>query len=242
MNAKLEIIAFTVDCCEKIQAAGAHRIELCANPLEGGTTPSAGMIREARRRCQIDLFPIIRPRGGDFLYTDAEYETMKQDIRYCRSHSCDGVVLGLLLADGRVDYHRTARLVELAYPMEVTFHRAFDRSRDPFEALETIEKTGCTRLLTSGQRATASEGAALLSALIQAADDGLRIMPGSGIRSDNLAALMQEVAATEWHSSARKTIPGNMQYASPDMPEAGPITVVDEAEVTRLVQLMHAGS
>lgn len=242
MKATLEIIAFTVDCCEKIQAAGAQRIELCANPLEGGTTPSAGMIRAARNRCQIDLFPIIRPRGGDFLYSDAEFDAMQHDILLCRSLSCNGVVLGLLLPDGRIDYERTARLVEQAYPMDVTFHRAFDRSRDPLEALDAIVQTGCTRILTSGQQATAAEGAALLKTLIETAGDRIGILPGSGIRSDNLATLMDLVPATEWHSSARKLVPGYMEYSNTHLPDSGPITVADEAEITRLVQLLAARS
>jgi copper homeostasis protein len=137
---------------------GADRIELCDNLAEGGTTQSKAVIKHCRQKLDIQLFPIIRPRGGDFLYTDGEFEIMYNDIELCKELNCDGVVIGLLKTDGSIDVERTSRLVNLAYPMEVTFHRAFDRCRDPFEALEQLIQIGCSRILTSGQKPTAPEG------------------------------------------------------------------------------------
>ena len=131
----LEIIAFNIQSCATIQNAGAQRIELCGNPTEGGTTPSYGFIKAAREVTGIQLFPIIRPRGGDFLYSNEEFEIMKSEIKLCKEFGCDGVVIGLLNADGTIDKKRTAALVSLAYPLEVTFHRAFDRVKDMYIAL-----------------------------------------------------------------------------------------------------------
>ena len=162
MNFKLEVIAFNIESCKLAQQSGAYRIELCDNPSEGGTTPSIGMIKAAREKVDIELFPIIRPRGGDFLYSDDEFEIMKEDILQCKKIGCDGVVIGLLNADGNVDKIRTSQLVNLAYPMSVTFHRAFDRANDPFKAMEDIIECGCERILTSGQQPTASEGIELM--------------------------------------------------------------------------------
>ena len=132
------------------QQAGAHRIELCDNPSEGGTTPSYGFIKAAREKLSIELFVMVRPRGGDFFYSGDEFEIMKEDIKMCRQLGCDGIVIGLLKKDGSVDKKRCRELVVLAYPLGVTFHRAFDRTKDPFRALEDIIETGCERILTSG--------------------------------------------------------------------------------------------
>lgn len=212
---KVEIIAFTIEACSVIAEAGANRIELCANPAEGGTTPSYGMIKSAREAAGISLFPIIRPRGGDFLYSDAEFRIIEEDVKLCKQLGCDGVVLGLLHKDGSIDVKRTARLVEIAYPMEVTFHRAFDHCRDPFEALEQLIKIGCNRILTSGQKPLATEGAALLAELVEKAADRIIIMPGSGVRPDNIAALAQKTGAVEFHSSLRTRMPSAMDYRQP---------------------------
>lgn len=217
---KVEIIAFTIEACSLIEEAGANRIELCANPAEGGTTPSYGFIKKAREAVNISLFPIIRPRGGDFLYTDAEYSVMEEDIRLCRQVGCDGVVIGLLHKDGSIDKKRTAKLVETAYPMEVTFHRAFDHCRDPFEAVEQLVEIGCQRILTSGQKPLATEGADLLADLIKAADGRIIIMPGSGVRPGNIAALAQKTGAEEFHSSLRKMVPTGMDYLQPSFGDA----------------------
>ena len=203
MNFKLEVIGFTIEGCIIAQSTGVHRIELCDNPEEGGTTASYGFIKEARKKLQIDLFPIIRPRGGDFLYNDDEFEIMKTDIKVCKDLGCDGVVIGMLTADNKVDKRRCRLLVEQAYPLSVTFHRAFDKTIDPFEAIKDIIEIGCERILTSGQKPNAVEGKEMIAHLIRSADDRIIIMPGSGIRSDNIVAIAETTDATEFHSSAR---------------------------------------
>jgi len=190
MNRILEIIGFTTDGCIKAQAAGADRIELCDNPHEGGTTPSAGFITAARKILRIPVYVMIRPRGGDFHYSDQEFDIMRSDIQYCKQAGCDGVVLGILTKEGHVDKKRTAILTGYAYPMGVTFHRAFDRCADAFKALDDIIETGCERILTSGQQRTALQGAARIHELISKADDRIIIMPGSGISSGNISDLL----------------------------------------------------
>lgn len=190
----LEIIAFNIQSCATIQNAGAQRIELCGNPTEGGTTPSYGFIKAAREVTGIQLFPIIRPRGGDFLYSNEEFEIMKSEIKLCKEFGCDGVVIGLLNADGTIDKKRTAALVSLAYPLEVTFHRAFDRVKDMYIALEDVIEAGCGRILTSGLFPTAEQGMGNLQKLVEAANNRIVIMPGSGVRSDNINIIAQKQA------------------------------------------------
>ena len=194
---------------------GADRIELCNNLAEGGTTQSEAVIKHCREKLNIQIFPIVRPRGGDFLYTHDEFQIMLNDINTCKELNCDGVVIGLLNSDGSIDVDRTNRLVELAYPMEVTFHRAFDRCRDPFEALEQLIAMGCTRILTSGQHQTAPEGIDLIAQLVRTADERIVIMPGSGVRKENIQHLAQQTGANEFHSSLRKKVGSKMQYRHP---------------------------
>lgn len=194
---------------------GADRIELCDNLSEGGTTQSYGTIKLCREKLPVALFPIIRPRGGDFFYSADEYEVMLHDVKMCKDLGCDGVVIGLLNADGSVDINRTKKLVDLAYPMEVTFHRAFDRCLDPFEALEQLIAIGCTRILTSGQRPAAPDGAELIAELIKKAEDRIVIMPGSGVRKENIRSLAEKTGAVEFHSSLRAKVEGRMQYRHP---------------------------
>ncbi|MFM7709342.1 MAG: copper homeostasis protein CutC [Ferruginibacter sp.] len=236
----LEVIAFTIESCLIAAQRGANRIELCSGPAEGGTTPSAGFIQAARAATHIALFPIIRPRGGDFHYSDAEFEAMKTDIRLCKQLGCDGVVIGLLQADGTIDETRTGILVDLAYPMEVTFHRAFDRTRDAGEALEAIIRCGCTRILTSGQRNTAVEGADLIRQLIDQANNRLIIMPGSGVRSTTLHALHAQTGATEYHSSARIAQSSTMTYVSTTMQESLQHAEVDGEEVQQMATILQS--
>lgn len=194
---------------------GADRIELCNNLHEGGTTQSLGTIKLCREKLEVALFPIIRPRGGDFFYSADEYEVMLRDVQLCRQLSCDGVVIGLLNPDGSIDIERTKKLVDLAYPLDVTFHRAFDRCRDPFEALEQLIDAGCTRILTSGQQPAAPDGAGLIAELVKKAEDRIAIMPGSGVRKENILALAQNTGAVEFHSSLRTKVQGGMQYKHP---------------------------
>jgi len=194
---------------------GADRIELCANLAEGGTTPSYAHIKKCREAFDIALFPIIRPRGGDFLYTKNEFEIMTNDIKLCKELGCDGVVIGLLNMDGTIDVARTSELIELAYPLEVTFHRAFDRCKDPFIALEELIGIGCQRILTSGQRPTVSEGVDLIAELNKKADDRIIIMPGSGVRKENIKMLAEKTGCLELHSSLRGKIRSPMQFIHP---------------------------
>jgi len=194
---------------------GADRIELCANLAEGGTTPSYAHIKKCRETFDIALFPIIRPRGGDFLYTKDEFEIMKNDIKLCKELDCEGIVIGLLNMDGTIDMTRTSELVELAYPLEVTFHRAFDRCKDPFVALEELIEIGCQRILTSGQKPTVSEGIDLIAGLNKKADDRIIILPGSGVRKDNIKILAEKTGCIEFHSSLRGKTKSPMQFIHP---------------------------
>jgi len=194
---------------------GADRIELCANLAEGGTTPSYALIKKCREAFSIPLFPIIRPRGGDFLYTKDEFEIMKNDIKLCKELGCEGIVIGLLNMDGTIDMTRTSELIELAYPLEVTFHRAFDRCKDPFVALEELIEIGCQRILTSGQKPTVSEGVDLIAELNEKAEDRIIIMPGSGLRKENIKMLAEKTGCIEFHSSLRGKIKSPMQFVHP---------------------------
>lgn len=234
MSYELEIIGFDIDSCSIAQAMGATRIELCANPSEGGTTPSHGMIEQAKKTCSIPVFPIIRPRGGDFLYTKEEFEAMKTDIKTCLSLGCEGVVIGMLLPDGSVDVERTQELVAVAGKMEVTFHRAFDRVSDPFKSLENIIIIGCKRILTSGLYQTALEGKEILKQLVEKAEDRIKIMPGSGVRSSNVVQLAAATGAKAFHSSARTSIKSKMMYSNPNMFEDLTHATIDADEVRKL--------
>lgn len=236
---QLEVIAFNIQSCLIAEIAGAHRIELCDNPGEGGTTPSFGMISMARESTSLQLYPIIRPRGGDFLYSDDEFAIMTRDVQVCKELGCDGVVLGLLNADGTVDTERTSRLVHAAYPMGVTFHRAFDRVYDHRKALEDVIRCGCERILTSGLQPTVSEGIDTLKSLTDQADGRIIIMPGSGLRSSNLAEIAQKTGAVEFHSSARKQLASTMSYQSPKMGEQLQQVMLDEEEVRQMKLILQ---
>jgi len=232
---KLEVIASNIESCLTVQKAGAHRIELCDNPGEGGTSPSYGFLKNARALVSIDLYPMIRPRGGDFLYTHEEFEIMKEDILRCKELECDGVVFGMLNADGTVDKKRSAELVELAYPLGVTFHRAFDRTRDAFEALETIIDIGCERILTSGLTPNVTEGTSMLTQLVEAADNRITIMPGSGVKSSNINALATQTRAVEFHTSARIMAASKMNYLNKEMKEDLQSVMADEDEIRKIL-------
>lgn len=194
---------------------GADRIELCANLAEGGTTPSFGTIIKCREAFDILLYPIIRPRGGDFLYGDDEFEIMLKDTGLCKQSGCDGVVIGLLLSDGSIDVKRTAKLIETAYPLGVTFHRAFDRCKDPFDAMGQLIQIGCERILTSGQQPSADDGLDLIAQLNKQADDRIIIMPGSGVRKENIKMLAEKTGCSEFHSSLRGKQKSNMEFIHP---------------------------
>lgn len=242
MNYKLEVIGFTLESCIVAQQAGAHRIELCDNPAEGGTTPSYGFIKAAREKLQIDLYSMIRPRGGDFLYSDEEFEIMCEDVKVCKSLMCDGVVFGILNADGTVDRKRNAKLLELAYPMGVTFHRAFDRTNNAFEALETLIDLGFERVLTSGLKPTVTEGKELLKALVEKAAERIIVMPGSGIRSNNIKEIAAITGASEFHSSARKQVDSKMNYINEEMNEKLTAVLTDGEEIKKILTELNGFS
>lgn len=237
---ELEVIAFDLASCRIAELRGADRIELCANPHEGGTTQSYGTIAVARGITSIQLFPIIRPRGGDFLYSDDEFKAMVADVQQCAQLGCDGVVIGMLRADGTVDAERCAELVRQAGTMEVTFHRAFDRVRDPMAALEDVVEIGCTRILTSGLRPDVDLGKEMLRALVDAAGDRITIMPGSGVRAANIAELVRFTGARAFHSSARTTMPSVMAYTNTAMAEDLSTVTIDGDEVAELRRILDS--
>lgn len=223
------------------QKGGANRVELCENLWEGGTTPSAGTIAIARKNLTIQLFVIIRPRGGDFLYSDDEFEVMKHDILTAKQLGADGIVTGILTADGRVDIPRMKELKELADPLPITFHRAFDMVADPYQALEDCIALGMDRILTSGLEKSAIEGMELIAELVQKAAGRIRIMPGSGINEKNVHKLVQYTGVKEVHFSAMRTVDSQMEYRQANVfmggvmrPPEFLITVTDPAKVERV--------
>jgi copper homeostasis protein len=215
MNYTIEIATSDFITTQSAVQGGADRIELCANLAEGGTTPSYGTIRHCRESFDVSLYPIIRPRGGDFLYTAAEFSIMLEEVKLCKQLGCDGVVIGLLNADGTIDVKRTAALITTAYPLGVTFHRAFDRCANPFEALEQLIEIGCERILTSGQQPAAPDGIELIAELNRLAGHRIIIMPGSGVRKENIKMLAEKTGCTEFHSSLRGKEKSKMAFIHP---------------------------
>ena len=234
--ALIEICAYSLADALTAQSAGADRIELCADASVGGITPSAGIIQTARELLSIPLFVMIRPRGGDFVYSDSEFAAMTRDIEFCRNLKVDGVVLGMLDSQHNVDRARTAELVAAARPMETTFHRAFDLTADPAQALEDVIAAGCSRILTSGHRPTAIEGAVEIAKLITAANGRITVMPGSGVRSTKLADLARHTGATEFHSSAR-AVAATAKASNTIEQTFGELHPIDADEVQRLRQV-----
>jgi copper homeostasis protein len=213
----LEVCAGSLASALAAQKGGAFRIELCDNLYEGGTTPSIGTIELARQMLSIRLHVIIRPRGGDFLYSEMEYQIIKRDIERCKQAGVDGVVIGFLTADGKIDIERTLEIVQLARPMAVTFHRAFDMAVDPFEALEDLKFTGVDRILTSGQKNQAPDGAELISQLIEKSEDKIIIMPGGGLSEHNISDFAHKVKASEYHATLRHTVESGMNFRRDDV-------------------------
>jgi copper homeostasis protein len=211
----------SVESAINAQIAGADRVELCDNMLEGGTTPSYGTILSAIENLALGLHIIIRPRGGDFLYTDQEYDIMRRDIELCGEYGADGVVIGILRSDGTIDIERTAKLIELASPMSVTFHRAFDMCTDPIQGLNDIISTGASRVLTSGQKDKVPEGSELIRKLVKQAGSKIIIMPGSGLDETNIAEMARITGASEFHLTGRKVIDSDMTFRRDGIPMGG---------------------
>jgi copper homeostasis protein len=210
----LEVCANSVTSALAAQDGGAFRVELCDNLHEGGTTPSYGQIAMARKLLQIKLYPLIRPRPGDFLYSDIEFEVMKADVKYCIEAGCDGIVIGILNADSTIDKPRCAELVKIAKAkgLGVTFHRAIDMCADMPQALEDIIEIGCERILTSGGKSSAIEGSNVIAHLIEKAAGRIIIMPGAGVNENTVADLIHFTNAKEIHSSARSKVKSKMEY------------------------------
>ena len=209
---RVEICVDSASAGFAAERGGAHRVELCANLLEGGTTPSAGTIKVTRRGLKIGLHVIIRPRGGDFLYGSEEMDAMKEDIRIAKDLGADGVVIGCLTESGDIDLAGTGELTALARPMKVTFHRAFDMCRAPSDALEALVRLGVERILTSGQEASCLEGMELIAQLQKQASGRIIIMPGGGITVRNIRRIVEATGVSEVHLSARSTVESGMSH------------------------------
>ncbi len=234
----LEICVFNTATAVAAENAGADRIELCENYANGGTTPSYGYLKTVREKISIPVFPMIRPRGGDYFHTADEIEIIRKDILLCKELGFDGVVFGILNQDGTVDHENTARLVEAAYPLEVTFHRAFDRCKNPSEALEKIIVAGCNRVLTSGQVPKVTDGLKMVKELVDQADGRIVILPGSGLNSSNVEMIIQSTGVNEVHTSARIRIPSATRFRNEKMPEDFDSDFVDATEIQRIKQLI----
>jgi len=207
----IEVCVESVDGALAAQSAGADRVELCGDLLEGGTTPSAGTIELARMKLSIGLHVIIRPRGGDFCYSEIEFETMRRDVRLAKQLGVDGVVFGLLEADGSIDELRTAELVQLAKPLSVTFHRAFDMTRDPYEALERLVGLEVERVLTTGQEESALKGLDLIADLVKKAGERIVLMPGGDLGL-HMKKVLERTRAKEIHFAALEPVESCMRH------------------------------
>ncbi|MGN0188146.1 MAG: copper homeostasis protein CutC [Candidatus Cryptobacteroides sp.] len=217
MRALLEVCAGSPESVNAAYEGGAERIELCSALGEGGVTPSAGAVSYARKFEGLKVHCLIRPRGGDFLYTAADAAAMIEDVRLMRSLGADGVVIGALLPDGSVDKELCRRLVAEADGMNVTFHRAFDMCRDPFEALETVISLGCSRILTSGLAPSALQGAGMISSLVERAAGRIIIMPGGGVNKDNAREILDRTGVREIHASASSLFGSGMTFRRGDV-------------------------
>jgi copper homeostasis protein len=213
----IEVCVDSIASAAAAERGGAGRVELCSNLLEGGVTPSAGLIELVRARTSIGLQVMVRPRGGDFCYTAEEFETMRRDIVAAKKLGADGVVVGILNADGSVDIGRTRELVELARPLSVTFHRAFDMSADLFRALESVCATGADRLLTSGGAKAALQAVEQIARLVEAARGRIAIMACGGINHHNAASIIEQTGVREIHVGLRSSVASPMLHRNPEL-------------------------
>lgn len=233
----LEICASSLESVLIADKAEASRVELCQDLELGGTTPSYGLIKSVLKETSLGVHVLVRPRSGDFVYSESEIRVIEEDIVMCRELGCSGVVVGALNPDGRVNTLLMRRWIELASPMQVVFHRAFDRANDPLEALETIIELGCDRILTSGQQENAWLGKDLLRTMVQQAGDRIEVMPGAGVNCENIRELLEYTGAKSIHASAKKLQDSNMTFHNPAfsaMNESVPVS--SEKEIERLVQ------
>lgn len=242
---KCELCSYSIEACYTAARLDVDRVEICASPAEGGVTPSMGLIKRACEIPDIETCVMIRPRGGDFLYTDEEFELMKRDINYAREAGATGVVLGILTEDGRVDVERTRLLVKEAQGMDITFHRAIDMTRDYLQAVEDVISTGCTRILTSGGYNKAIDGVANIGRAVAVAAGRIELMAGSGVTVTNALQLAM-TGIDALHFSAKKMMPGRMTYRNPFIAMGGDTSMdeyalrgVDEKEVKSIIELIH---
>jgi len=231
----IEVCAFNLESCINAEKGGAGRIELCGNPTEGGTTPAPGVLIQARKLVSIKLYPIIRPRGGYYFYSDDEIESIRQDILFCKNIGCDGISIGAQKMDGSLDLDLCKRFVEWAYPMKVSLNKAFDLSPNLNQSLEDAIESGFERILTSGGKKAAIDALDILSALMAQADNRIIIMPGCGLRSYNVAAIAAATQAKEYHSAARVDIANPLTYQNPLVHDLGSVFIASAEEV-RLIK------
>ena len=245
MTMKCELCAYSVEACRKAARLGIDRVELCASPAEGGTTPSLAAIEQASTIKGIDVSVMIRPRGGDFLYTDEEFQIMLRDIEHARQAGATGVVFGILTADGKVDIERTRQLVEAAKGMETTFHRAVDMTEDYIAAIEAVISAGCKRILTSGGYDKAIEGKENIARAVEISRGRIEIMAGSGVMAAN-AKELADLGVDALHFSAKTMVAGGMKYRNPRISMGGTAAVdefairtVDTNEVNEILKLLR---
>lgn len=212
MRYQLEICANSIQSAIAAEQGGADRVELCTNLAEGGTTPSYGQIKWCVENLDLEVWPLIRPRGGDFLYSDAEFESILEDIFYCKQIGCNGIVIGILNQNETIDTERCAKIIATASPMPVAFHRAFDMSNDLSKSLETIIQLGFVRILTSGGKENAFAGVNEIAKLVLQANGQIEIMPGAGITTGNLADIARITGARNFHTTAKSTVGSRMQF------------------------------
>lgn len=232
----LEVCCYNLESALNAQQSGADRIELCADRHQGGTTPSYGMQEVVKNMLQIPVFVMIRPRGGDFLYSGEEIKVMMHDIQMAKELGMDGVVLGVLSKEGQVNKSVVKDLAGLARPLPVTFHRAFDLTPDPIESLHTLMELGIDRLLTSGQHHTAYHGRNTIKTLVETAGDKMRVMPGAGINEENVVEILSTTGAREFHVSASGVRPSGMKFQKSDVLMGDDVSeyTVDIADGTRI--------
>ena len=232
----------SVESAINAEKGGASRLELCSNLVEGGTTPSLGLLKVIKAKVNIPIYVMIRPRGGDFVYSEDDFLVMKEDLILLKQNGADGIVFGILTPEGDIDVNRSREIMEISCPLPVTFHRAYDMTRDPFASLNTLISLGIKRVLTSGQDSTALEGLPLLTRLIEHARERIIVVPGGGITERNVERILKVLGAKEFHCSARSSRDSIMIYrnghvsmgASYGPPEFS-IKVADSARVERFV-------
>ena len=234
----LEICLDSVESCVAAERGGAQRVELCANLAEDGTTPSAGMVATVRDRVTMGIFVMIRPRGGDFCYSDTEYEVMKSDVVFAKQLGADGVVFGLLNRDGQIDLERTCELTRLARPMGVTFHRAFDMTADPFRSLDALIDSGVERVLTSGHARSAAEGIGIIQRLVKQGSGRIQVMAGVGITADNARDIRDKTGVQEIHVGSGASEPVN-GVAPGGLFAPGSTRTVSAVKVARIIEVLR---